>query len=286
MKKLFALLMVCLLCVTSASAAEWGEGLSAAQPYPGVPEVKLNETMGYIMLYPRAKMPATGFCDVLEMYLPREDIVLGEGSLTVFDADGELCKVDFDGDHVELRELEEMELEGLRWGGGVCIEMHLPVSLTIGGAYYVNMDEGCFKATEGNVTSLPIASNDAWVPVLNGDYGVSDLRYGPAPEAEEDEDEDAEPAPALPTEIKYLDEVKKGDIVSFDLLMGGDAQVAVAYSENDSVYFDTAEYTKSGRVVGVVQGDEVSWGVVFLDDSNNILTDFAWGADLSAASEE
>ena len=49
MKRLFVLMVVCMLLTTScaALAADWTEGRSAAQPYAGVPEVDLDTTIGY-----------------------------------------------------------------------------------------------------------------------------------------------------------------------------------------------------------------------------------------------
>ena len=223
MKKLAALILICVLFVSTAYAAEWTDGRSAAQPYAGVPEVNLDETMGYIMLFPRAKMPAQNYCDVLEIYLPREDLVLGEGSLTLCNAEGELEKISFaDSERVELRPLEEPELEGLMWGGGMCIEVHLIKSLSFDENYYILMDDGCFTAAEEEVPAEP-----------------------KAPE--------------------------KGDIITFDLKMGGDAKYAVVFSENDSVSFDPPEYTESGTIKGAITGDELDWGVVFLDENGDVL---------------
>ena len=157
MKKLVALILVCMLCAATGYAAEWVEGRSASQPYAGVPEVKLDKTMGYIMLFPRTKMPAERFCDILEIYLPREDLALGEGSLTLFDENGEVAKLSFaDADSVEMRLLEESELEGLMWGGGMCIEVHLPMSLRFDTAYYVLMDENK-KAKDYLIGIEPVA---------------------------------------------------------------------------------------------------------------------------------
>ena len=60
MKNWIALLLASLLAFGgSCLAAEWGEGLSAARPYSGVGEVNLELTMGYMVLTPRVKLPAT-----------------------------------------------------------------------------------------------------------------------------------------------------------------------------------------------------------------------------------
>ena len=269
MKSIIAILVVCMLCLTSAYAAEWAEGRSAAQPYAGVPEVDLTQTMGYIMMYPRTRLPASLFCDVLEMYLPREDIALGEGTLTLYNADGEAVAVApfTDEEMVELRPLEEEELSGLMWGGGVCVAVHLPVSLALGETYYVLAEEGCFTTADGSIPSVAITSPEAWTPVVNGDYGVSALSYSVAPVVEETEEgeEAEEPAEDEAVELEYKMTPEVGDVIHFDLVLGGDAKYAVIYSENESVDFETTQFSESCHVTGVVSGEELSWGVVFMD---------------------
>ena len=64
---------------------------------------------------------------------------------------------------------------------------------------------------------------------------------------------------------------EKGDKVRFDLLMGGDADVAVLYSENGSVLFPEIEYKESATVVGTVLSNDINWGVVFLNKDGDIL---------------
>ena len=55
------------------------------------------------------------------------------------------------------------------------------------------------------------------------------------------------------------------------MVLGGEAKVAVIYSENDSVLFDVPEFSASGRAAGTVASDDVRWGVVFLDASGEVL---------------
>lgn len=69
----------------------------------------------------------------------------------------------------------------------------------------------------------------------------------------------------------------KGDIVHFDLVMGGDAVYAIPYSENGSVEFETVEFTESTHVTGTVVGDDVQWGVVFLNDESDVIRAFELG---------
>ena len=283
MKKWAAVIMiVALMITTSAQAAQWPEGRSAAQPYAGTPPVNLDETMGYILLYPRPKMPAQGFCDRLQIYLPREDVVLARGALRLMKtnesgAAEEVASIDFsDADSVLLRPMTEQEMESVIWGSGVCIEVFLPESLTLNETgYYVTMDEGCFTARNGSLSSLPIVNPEAWMPVVQGECGVSRLYYAePDPdEATEEAVEGADNGKAneVPSEPVYKTRPEVGDRVCFDLVMGGNAAYAVIYSENDSVFFDEIEYTQSQTVEGTVTKDEVNWGVVFLDADGNMV---------------
>ena len=289
MKKLMAILMIFALFVSAACAAEWPEGRSAAQPYAGVPEVDLTQTLGYTMVYPRPKLPAHLYCDALEFYLPREDIKTNEGILTLYSAEGEvLAQVDFADETVAgVRKLNDTELEKLLWGGGVCVYARLPKSLEFGKSYYVMMDEKCFTSEDGGVFSLAISDAEAWTPVLEGDYGVSGLYYSAAPvipepeepeEGEEGDEEETEETPE-PTEIpeeeegeiEYKLQPEKGDRITFDLVLGGDATTAVIFSENDSVWFDTLEYTESSHVVGSITKKDLNWGVVFLTDRGEVV---------------
>jgi hypothetical protein len=229
-------------------------------------------------------MPVEHFCDVLEIYLPREDVERGEGTLRLYDESGEIMSVKFDDEErIGIRKLSEDEMNGLMWGSGVCIEIYLPVSLTIGGDYYVTMDEGCFTAADGKVVSIGYSGKEVWQPVINGDFGINALAYYDTGE-EEEETADSAPVPvaqpaaegekkAEPEEVngEVTLTPKKGDKVRFELLMGGDADTAVLYSENGSVLFPEIEYTESATVVGTALSDEINWGIVFLNKDGDIL---------------
>ena len=391
MKKLMALILTGILLLSSAAlAAEWAEGLSASKPYTKSSPVDLTESMGYVILYPTPKIPVTTFCDVLEMYLPREDLIRGAGKMTIYEVipgqeDKVHCVVDFADPHsVGFRKLSEIELQGIMWGGGMCVEIHLAKSLEFGDrqhSYYVLMEPGCFAANGGSVKSISITAHDAWTPIISGEYGISGLYYvdapympkalgtpepemlanagmnnviadEPEPEPEvtatpepvvennviggyapvvegvdggtiqsvgggflgadggmgvgamlgadddmggamlgaDDDSADgamlgADAAPAMaepdptpePTPIQdadaetYVVRPDAGDIVRFNLVLGGDAAMAIPYSENGSVEFDTVEYRQSTSVAGRVIKDKVQWGVVFLSESGDIV---------------
>lgn len=253
MKRIMALLMLCALCLSEAGVAEWEEGLGPEQPYLGVPAVDLSTNLGHILLYPGEKMQAAHYCGALKMYLPREDVAAGSGRLQLYTAAGEkLAELSFsDRDAVTRRPLTEDELEGLKWGGGICFEIRLPESLRLGEGYYVNMDSGCIVTTTGSAVNTSITSKKAWKPSVIGDYGVSGLRY-------------AAPANKLKPE--------PGDSVTFDLVLGGEARTAVIYSDNDSIDLAERAYTASCTVTGTVLDEALRWGIVFLNGNDEVLT--------------
>ena len=310
MKKWIALAMACALMLSSAAlAAAWPEGRGPSQPYSGKPEVNLSKTMGYIMRYPRAKWPAKAFCDVLRVYLPREDVNRGQGTARLFEiVEGqkkpvERCTIDFsDEENVRIYPMDDAMLDLVMWGSGVCVEMRLPRSLELGGhRYLVTMDEGCYVAADGAVRSAAVRARGSgiWEPVVEGEYGVSGLFYSKAPEAPADADdedapgdgEDGEPAedapgdepeptpeptteaPADPATAEIVTRPRTGDRITFDLVMGGEAASAVIHSDNGSVNFRELEYTASATLTGEVIKDEVDWGVVFLRADGSVLDD-------------
>ena len=297
MKRLFAVVLVCLLCATSALAAEWGEGLGPDQPLPGVRKLDLTKEMGYSYTYPKPGLPVEHFCNVLEIYLPREDIELGEGHAHLYDStDTEVADIDFaNPEQVLLRTQEEAELQAKKWGSGVCIEIYLPVSLKFDESYYVLMDLNCFTAGENKISNYDLTAKDQWTPSLSGDYGISGLFYFTPPAPAEDEatgEEAEEEVVEEPAEEDFFDGTTSmmtveepveeelgepkytpvaGDKIHFDLVLGGDAKTAVVFSENDSVAFEQLDYTESCTLTGTVTKDELDWGVVFLDEKDEVL---------------
>ena len=295
MKRLFAVILICLFCATGAFAAEWGEGLGPDQPLPGVRKLNLNREMGYSYTYPRPGLEAKHFCNVLEIYLPREDITLGEGHAHLYDSTGEILDIDFaNPDQVQLRVQHENELIAKKWGSGVCIEIYLPMSLKLNESYYVLMDMNCFNAGNRKISNYDLTKPDQWTPLVTGDYGISGLYYC-APAAPEAAEEGGRPANAAEaaeaaeateateaTEAEAQDSAEAtagepkynptaGDEIHFDLVLGGDAKTAVVYSDNESALFPIMSFTESGHVTGSVAKDALDWGVVFLGENNEVV---------------
>lgn len=270
MKKLIALVLVCLLCLGTAYAAEWREGLGPNKPYSHSPEADFSKNLGYLVAWPNSSkkiIADTMYCDVLEMYMPREDIALGEGKITLCDANGVIAEMDCaDPAQMELRPLEEAELESLIWGSGTCLEIHLPISLEFDkDDYYVMMDEGVLCDPSNGIKNPPMGETSNWHPLLQDDYGVGGLYYAKAADPE------AENAGAV--EYSTYDP-QPGDTITFNLKLGGEAKEAVIYTENDSVYFQPFQFTESCVVTGTVVSEDVNWGIIFLDENgDNIFLD-------------
>lgn len=258
MKRIIAWTLAMLLLVTgTAMAAEWEEGLSPNKPYTDVPEIDLETRVGYMMFYPQEKTPVENACQRLYIYLPREDVTAGEGTLHLFTKeDGEVWSVAMNNtEAITQRIINEAELTGLLWGGGTCFEVLLPRSLELGKTYYANMTRGCIVADNG--VESPQLGGTAWSFAVAGNYGVSGMEYRRAL-----------------ADGRYEEQVlspEVGDEIRFDLVLGGDAAVAAIYKYHDSVDFVTTTFTESCEVVGKVTSENLVWGVMFLDADGNEL---------------
>ena len=257
MKKLITIaLTAILLCTGIACAQGWRDGLGPAKPYVGNPEIDLSKQMGYMTLYPSAKMIAYNACQRLAIYLPREDLKLGDGTFYLYAQGGRqpLFEMDMDdSDAVSMRPMKETELDSLLWGGGTCIEIVLPRTLELGQSYFVNLTEGAF-VSEGGVKSPAIGGTDMWTFTLEGDYGISGMEYS-----------------RKGAKAGSITRAKAGDTIRFDLVLGGEAEEAVVYGHDDTVDFLITHYDEDGEIVGDVLADNPEWGVMFLDAFGNIV---------------
>lgn len=259
MKRIAALLLAALLLCVGAAQAEWQEGTSPAKPYDTVPEVNLDEQMGYIMVFPKPGNAIQYACQRLYIYLPREDVKAGSGTFYLLnEEDGLIWSTGMnDTDAITQRSINAAELVGLMWGGGTCFEIKLPKTLELGKPYFVNMESGCI-VTENGVANVQIGGTDSWAITVEGDFGVSSMEYRRAKGYGTYEEQLLNPQP--------------GDEIRFDLVMGGDAVLASIYDLNGSVEFEQTTFTSSCEVIGEVVLEDLSWGVVFLDGENNVLS--------------
>ena len=254
MKRTLTLFLFFTLCLSTALAAEWPEGLGPGKPYSAVKEVNPEEELGYMMFYPSQDDPAAKLCRTLFIYLPREDVAPGDGTLQLCTRkDGAVLSIPMRDEALVLkRPLTETELTALRWGGGTCFEIQLPTSLQFGKDYYVKLAEGCI-VTQGGLQSPAISKKNAWSFMLSGDYGIGGLAY------------------RRPQVSEPVVTPQAGDEISFELLLGGNAASAALYSRDASVDFPVTSYQASGHVTGTVIGDSPTWGVLFFDEAGNPL---------------
>lgn len=257
MKRIIVLALALLLLTGTAVAAEWAEGTSPSKPYADMPEIYFEEQLGYMMFFPQEELPAENGCQRLYIYLPREDVRAGEGTLYLFtDEDGEIWNTAMNNaETITVRSINEAELTGLMWGGGTCFEVLLPRTLEVGKTYYVNLTRGCIVAENG-VENMQIGGT-SWTVAVEGEYGVSGMEYR------------RELYDGVWEERILHPEI--GDEIRFDLVLGGDAVTAAIYEYNDSVDFLTTTYAESGEVIGEVTSENPVWGVVFMDANDNML---------------
>lgn len=258
MKKIAVLVLAMLLLSTGmAESIEWREGLSPSKPYDGVAEIDLSKQMGYMMFYPSADMKIENACQRLYIYLPREDVEIGEGTFYLCtESDGVVFKTEMgNADAVSQRAIDENELVGLLWATGTCFEIQLPKTLELGKTYFVNMTRGCIL-TENGIESPEIGGTDTWAFTVEGDFGVSSMQY------------------CRQTAGGYEEGLTKpmvGDEIRFDLTLGGEAATAIVYGYGGSVDFLPTAYDASGEVTGTVTAENPVWGVLFLDAEGNAL---------------
>ena len=247
MKRWLILCLILLALTLPALAAGWPEGTGPARPYPRLTEADLEAEFGYWVGYPHERLPAQTFCDTLRLYLPREDVALAAGTLTLEEEGGATLAAEV-SEAGTLRMMSEAELNALEWGGGACLEIRLPVSLRMNARYQARLTEGALVTASG----VPSPALEGWTPRLEGDYGIGGLRWC-ADGAEE------------------IRSPQIGDTLRFDLTLGGSAASAVVYTETDCIRFDELEFHESREVTGEVTDAALNWGVIFFDQDGAIL---------------
>ncbi len=277
MKRWMAAMLIMALLTPAALAAEWKDGRSPSKPYAGLPEVNLEEKLGYMMFYPNKEMAYTHNCRDLQVYLPRRDVKAGSGKLYLCTLEGEVARFEFtDEMHVRMRDMTPEELDSLLWDDGVCFEITLDRPLALKGAYFVNMEENCIVSESGKVGNVTIGGTEAWAFETNAEYGIENLTFrreagSSSEEAASEESNSGESEEAAEKEYEEVETPVAGTEIAFDLVLGGEAKMAAFYGLGDSVEFDTSAVTESGPVVCRVLKDDPAWGIVFLDGEGNEL---------------
>ena len=250
MKKIIVLCVVLMLAMLPCQAAEWADGLSPEKPYSGMPEVDFSETIGYMMLEPVIESASDYGTIMLKIYMPREDVTVGEGTLQLYADDALALEIAIGEETMTARAMTEAELEDLIWGCGTVFEIE--VTLEANRTYSVVLSAGCILAEDyGNAS--PEIEEGEWTFTTEAENYVENLTY-----VFEDEE----------TEV-----LSAGDGAEFDLVFTNAAAAAVYVlsGELDAPisYFVAEDGEVQTASVTFPAAGEVVWGVIFLDEDGN-----------------
>ena len=257
MKKFIVICLALMMLCTNAFAATWLDGLGPNKPYTGVPEVNLDETIGYMMLSPINDSNVRAGSLTLGVYMPREDVAVGEGFLYLHtEEDGPVLEIEITEQTMTARAMTEEELEARLWGCGTVFEIELGEPLMPNRHYVVQMTEGCIISTSNDVLSPAIAGREGWYfNTIQLSY-VENLTYFTAIEGEN-----------TPVEAEN---VQAGDTASFSIVIGENAVAAAMYAVSGTFYYQQSYFTESCETtVTFPEAGEVVWGVVYMDAEGN-----------------
>ena len=258
MKKILAICLAAMLLIVPLAAmadAAWSDGLSAQKPYAGSPEVDFTESIGYMMLNPsNGKLVYPG-ADMLQIFMPREDVEIGSGALCLYSEEDGLVQ-ETAAESITMRAMTEAELEDMIWGSGVVFEIALDKPLEANRNYYVQMDEGLIYAPEYEVGSPKIASNKQWrFNTVLQNY-VESMSYCRKVEGE------AEPV--------VVEDVQTGDTAKLSIVIGEENASAAIYCDAGSMIAAETYFTADAEIeIKFPMAGEVAWGIMFMDADGN-----------------
>lgn len=260
MKKLLALVLVLAMCAcASAMAAEWAEGLGPQKPYAASPEIDFNESFGYMMFLPVNGQWVAPGTSTLSIFLPREDIQVGEGELKLFSKeDGQMEEIAVSAETLVQRAMTEAELEGLVWGSGTVFEVKLANPLEPNKHYYVQLSKGSIVSPDFEVASPALSGKKAWTFSTEVESYVESVSFLRVVEGEEE-----------PT---VVENPMVGDTAKVSIVLGEDAAAAALYcnagtfSTEETYFEESAETTLYFPANG-----EVEWGVIFMDAEGKLV---------------
>ena len=256
MKKIFAIILALVMCAgMSAMAAEWAEGLGPNKPYSGSPEVDFSETIGYMMFLPINKANIAPGANTLSIFLPREDVETGSGTLKLFSKEANLVEeIAISAETMVARPMLDVELNAMMWGCGTAFEIELAKPLERNHHYYVQMTEGCIKDANTDVVSPAITGKKSWVFDTEMDSYVDSITFYRAVEGQ------AEPV--------VVETVQPGDTAKLSVILAEDVAAAAVYCDSGVILPDVSYVEQSGEIiVRFPATGEVKWGVIFVDEN-------------------
>jgi len=264
MKKLALLLIVALLLPTlsvlptpsalsalSEAAPAWSDGLSAAQPYKGVPPVDLTKKLGYMVLDPLNNSNADGVVDALRIYLPRTDVEPGGGVLRVYEAGSGRALEEIplsDAAQVAVNPIGAEMLGWLYWGGGICVEVRLRNALDIDRAYTVSLEQNAIVAPDYGIGNSAMEGRTGWSFTTKADSGVVERRF----------------SGEMPPKV--------GDAVAIELKLP-EGMAAAVFCHSEAVAAEESPDAEPGTLTARFnEAGPVDWGVALLGEGGELLS--------------
>lgn len=259
---LLTVLLMGAMMAAGCRAEGWEEGRSAEKPYQGVPAAEFSENIGYMIMYPSRDTTVDASIMQLFVYLPREDVRAGEGTLYLCsEEEGMEMEIAFnDSRRVIERAMTEEELSGLLWGSGTCFEVRLARSLELNKSYFINMTADCIVAPSYGNGNLEIGGTETWRFDTKADYGISRIALMDASGADE------EPEWIAP------ESAKAGDALTFQLDLSGNAVAASVFCPEEILSLQDNYFEESCTITAdILATGAASLGVVFFDEKGEML---------------
>ena len=249
MKKCIVLILAMIMICTTAFAAGWSQGLGPEKPYTGTPKINFNENIGYMMLHPVPGSAVTPGTDTLRIFMPREDVLTGAGTLYLYtDRVQEPEELPVNAETMIARPMTEVELDALLWGSGTVFEIKLSKPLEANNSFHVQMTEGCIVAQDYDTPSPAFDKNDIWYFNTMTKNIVEEIMYYHV----EDQQEKAVPAEA----------VQVGDTAKLSIVMAEDAVSAAVYCNAGTILPTQYSFTESTETtVSFPAAGEVEWAL-------------------------
>ena len=264
MKKIITVCLVLMMLITAAAetavnTGNWAEGLSPQKPYTGSPEVDFNENIGYMLLMPVNESNILPGKNILQIYMPRNDVEIGSGLVSLYsEEDGLVEEIWTDSGKITGRDMTAEELEALIWGEGFVFEIAIEKPLEANRNYYVQMTEDVIVAPLYDNGTPAIENNTAWKFTTNHADYVDTIIFSREAEGE--------------TAVIAEEQLCTGDSAQVSIVIGEENVSAAIYCKNGLIVPDTTYMVESGIInIDFPANGEINWGVVFMDAEGNTI---------------
>jgi hypothetical protein len=259
MKKFFPVLAIMMTFVllggalaSAETTATWSNGQSPQQPYKGVPPVDLTKKLGYMVLDPLNNENVDPAVNVLNIYLPRDDVKAGAGTLKLYEAGVRepIQEISFaDGARVIVSPIGAEALAWLYWESGTQFTVTLDNSLDADKTYTASLGANSIVAPDYGIGNTALDGAKGWTFTTHIDAGViKRTRSGEA----------------VP---------RVGDKVTVDIKLGNAVASAMIFCESEALVSEDEPLTQSGVLTGrYVKDGPVNWGVALMDTYGQLIS--------------